>query len=367
MDEYLEKADNVENATRRRLLAVAVVVLLVAASMGFFTIYAIYILDRSHLEKPDLSTIHSLHEMAGIDRLHGMGITGKGVVIGLVDTGMDVSHPSLEHVTIVAWKDLIQNREHPYDDGSHGTQMAGVIFSKGELTGAAPDADLILVKAVREDGTSDDSIIARAIRFCLNPDDDWSTDDGADIISLSLGSKARKGVIGTQSEAAVREAIDRGVIVVAAAGNDGQNDDGQVDSPSTVEWAISVGAVDANGVIAPFSSIGNNGEDSNNPFSKRYDPNKKPETVMPGVRVPTTYPGGKYVYSYGTSPATAMAAGLLALVIQNSTLEDSEGVSLLKECIMETSSPLELQNVPHDRYYGYGILQGVELRTLWHE
>ena len=116
-------------------------------------------------------------EMTGLDDLNGLDGSGTGVCI--VDTGIDANHPDLEHANIVSWIDLISGSDSPYDDEGHGTAMAGIIVSKGGLNGVSPGVDLLIAKAISDDGSGTDDIIADAV--------DWCVGEGADIISLSLG------------------------------------------------------------------------------------------------------------------------------------------------------------------------------------
>ena len=219
-------------------------------------------------------------EMTGLDRVDGF--EGSGVKICVVDTGIDISHPDLEFANVIGWNDLISGSDSPYDDEGHGTAMVGIIASKGGLNGVSPEADLLIAKAISDDGSGTDSTIADAV--------DWCVDEGADIISLSLGGSQGFGsgfFTTDQLEESVQEAIDLGVYVVAAAGNDGEDDDGDVESPGSVEDVICVGAVTRTSSIWSGSSVGdNNGRLWPNPILPRQDPDKKPEIVAPGHEVP---------------------------------------------------------------------------------
>ena len=254
-------------------------------------------------------------EMTGLDDLNGLDGSGTGVCI--VDTGIDANHPDLEHANIVSWIDLISGSDSPYDDEGHGTAMAGIIVSKGGLNGVSPGVDLLIAKAISDDGSGTDDIIADAV--------DWCVGEGADIISLSLGGSQGFGsgfFTTDQLEEAVIEAIDSGVFVIAAAGNDGEDDDGDVESPGSVEDVICVGAVTRTGNAWSGSSEGdNNGRLWPNPILPRQDPDKKPEIVAPGHEVPilmasSTGSGTWWGWSSGTSAATAWVAGSIAIFLE---------------------------------------------------
>ncbi|DAC47756.1 MAG TPA: S8 family serine peptidase, partial [Candidatus Thalassarchaeaceae archaeon] len=89
-------------------------------------------------------------EMTGLDEVNYLD--GNGVGLCIVDTGIDASHPDLKSANIVAWVDLISGVESPYDDEGHGTAMAGIISSKGGLNGVSPGVDLLVAKAISDDG-----------------------------------------------------------------------------------------------------------------------------------------------------------------------------------------------------------------------
>ncbi len=293
------------------------------------------------------------HNRYEIDKLNEMGLDGEGVTIGIVDTGINASHPDLDHINIIAWKDYVNDRQDPYDDQGHGTFMAGIIAADGKINGAAPKVDIVVVKAISSDGSGSDSDVADGIDFCVS--------NGADVILLSLGGRARFLNLGDESALASERAIDQGVIVVAAAGNDGENDDGDVASPATVEDVIAVGAIDKYKNIASFSS---EGENDGSIFPVRFprsDPDKKPEVVAPGVDIVSTYYlDGEYATGSGTSQATAFVAGGIVLLLDahpEYQRIDSDMVSLFKNVFMNTAENCPGQDTPHDDHYGYGLIK----------
>jgi subtilisin family serine protease len=239
--------------------------------------------------------------------------------------------------------------------------MASIIAGSSPLRGGAVDVQLIVAKVVDQAHQLTDEVIADGIDFCLDPNDDGDYSDGADIISLSLGGRFDdiELLIGTKTQNAIGEATSNGVILVAAAGNDGGDD---VTMPSRVKEVISVGAVDRNGQLAPFSTQGN-------ASIERPDPHKKPEVVAPGVNMMAAYPGGLYSRGSGTSHATALTTAVLASALSGhpSLLHNGpEGGNLsaverVKTTMMETASALEWQETPHDPGAGYGMVQAMDL------
>jgi serine protease AprX len=282
--------------------------------------------------------------------------------VGIIDTGIDLGHPSLKDVEVVAWSDLVEGRTEPLDDSGHGTAMASIIAGRAPLKGGAEDVQLIVVRVLDGNGDLSDELIADGIDFCLDPDKDGDCTDGADIISLSLGGKFDEIdlLVGTKTQAAIDQAINNGVIVVAAAGND--PDAGDVALPGRLPEVISVGAVDRNARTAPFSSAGNDS-------IPRPDPNRKPEVVAPGVDIVTAHLDGLYAKGSGTSHATAFTTAVLAVALsgapglmRNGSMGgNASAAETVKQALMGTCLPLEGQDRPHDAAAGYGLIQAVAL------
>ncbi len=307
-------------------------------------------LDLLALLGPHVQGSEWAFAMTGARALNSQGLTGRGVTICIVDSGLDVLHPDFAHLHLLAWRDLVNLKPDPYDDNGHGTAMAGLIAADGSLRGVAPEVSLIVVKALNSRGNGSPQNVADGISFCVDPYGNGKS--GADIISLSLGSKSFN-FFDTTVYNAVAWATGRGVFVVVAAGNDGLADDGDVAVAGRVPLAITVGAVDSNGLRAPFSSIGSS--------VNRTDPNLKPELVAPGVQLVSTSPGAHYITVSGTSPATALMAGILALILQARPVFRPRYVNdvlTVKVALESGARKVAGQLLPHDPWYGYGIVDG---------
>jgi serine protease AprX len=330
----------------------AALLALVVVFGSFAVLVEAHIIDASALLGPHVARSEWAFAMTGVEDLHAMGLTGKGVTVCLVDSGIDLLHPDFARLRLVAWKDLVNLRPAPYDDAGHGTAMAGLIVANGSLHGIAPDVSFLVVKVITSAGFGSSAVVADGIRFCLDPFGDGTR--GADVISISLGSK-NPLFVATDVSRAAQVALDLGVFVIASAGNNGGSiDNTDVEIPANVPLAIAVGAVDSGGRIARFSSIG---ADAN-----RTDPNRKPEVVAPGVQVITTAPGAHYVTSSGTSPATAVVAGVIALLLQARPglkhAGSTANILLVKWALVRSSTAGPGQTLPHDARYGYGIIAG---------
>jgi len=156
------------------------------------------------------------------------GYDGSGIVVSIIDTGIDLNHPDLEG-QIIGGYDFVDNDEIPEDTNGHGTQVAGIIASNGNLKGIAPNSKILMYK-VSEDGESVPShLIIKAI--------EKSIEDNADIINISLGINQTN----TKIDQAVNKAVKNNIFVVTAAGNFGP-ELSTIGSPGINPNAITVGA-----------------------------------------------------------------------------------------------------------------------------
>ena len=288
------------------------------------------------------------------------GLDGTGVRVCIVDSGIDTTHKDLSDMNLVAWRDFVNNQEQPYDDQGHGTSMAGILVANGWMEGVAPKVELVVAKALSGNGTGDDGVVADAI--------DWCVEQNVQIISLSLGGAP--GLIpfsifgGRDSSDAADDAIDQGIVVIAAAGNDGgPDDDGDVAHPSSERLVISVGGHTEDGSHWSGSSIGDNNGNLIPLILPRQDPHKKPEVVAPAEGVPVINNDGTWSIVDGTSAATVFVTGAIALLLEavpslaaNESSGSSATVVQIKQALMDTSKPQPSQD-GHDDNYGYGMIQ----------
>lgn len=242
-----------------------------------------------------MSMVKSIHEnttveatldtsMAQIraDQVHrGPGFTGKGVLVGVIDTGIDYNHPALGSgfgpgFRIIGGYDFENEDADPMDDHSHGTHVAGIIGANSDsLQGVAPDVTFLAVKVLDKNGVGTTEGVIAGIEFCLDPDGNPATDDAVDIMNMSLGGNARPD---DPLDEAVNNATRAGVLSVVAAGNRGYefpdlSSFETISSPGTATLALTVGACDARFNMASFSSKGPD------PINLQI----KPEIIAPGV------------------------------------------------------------------------------------
>ena len=295
-------------------------------------------------------------EQAGFSDAALNGLTGEGVKVCLVDTGIDLSNPAFNGIDIV-FKDMIGDSLTPVDYGflAHGTLMAGLLIAQSHQIGMAPNIQLGMVAALADDGTgkntANENDVAQAINWCIET-------FSADIISLSLGGTQTDGMMREGPTVSVtRKAVDMGIYVVAAAGNDGgADDDGRVSVPSNVARAIAVGAATKGGNVWQNSSLGSqtmpNGE-------QRDNPNLKPEIIAPGEAIISTGRGNTWYSSSGTSDATVFVTAALALILEDQT-RMKPNLSSNGSCIDSVKEALRISTTSggqiHNDKSGYGQL-----------
>ncbi len=302
------------------------------------------------------------HDLIQFDMVDG---NGGGIGVCIVDSGIDLTHPDLSGLTLSGWKDFINQESEPYDDNGHGTSMAGILVADGWVKGIANDVNLYVAKALDgANGQGSDQLVAEAI--------DWCVTQNVHIISLSLGGAP--GLLsftpfsGRDSGDASNDAIDEGVIVIAAAGNDGgQDDDGDVAHPSSETSVISVGGATLSGSHWSGSSIGDNNGRLIPPLLPRQDPNKKPELIAPAESVTVINNQNSWSIVDGTSAATVFVTGAIALLLEqnpqygiDNDQANSDTVNQVKQFITNSVKPDDGQE-GHDDNYGYGLLQIYDL------
>lgn len=240
---------------------------------------------------------------AGVDMMAApymwdMGYRGQGVNIAIFDTGVDANHPDLKDRIVDGFNfttDYNRDITNFMDGHGHGTHVAGTIAANGALLGVAPMANLVIFKVLGNQGQGDFTWINKAIDAAIK----WRhplTGRPIHVANFSLGAPSAPSTF----LSAIRSLTEAGVVVIAAAGNEG---DGKLDTveysyPGACPEAIGVGAVGLSGNLAEFSNT-----------------NPEVDVCGPGVWIMSTAPGGNYVLMSGTSMASPHVTGATALLI----------------------------------------------------
>jgi serine protease AprX len=307
-----------------------------------------------------------------------MGYTGAGVGIAILDSGITAWHDDLTNRSaklypygnqrVSKFVDFVNGRTMPYDDNGHGSHVAGIIGgngydSYGEKSGIAPDASLVSLKVLDQDGKGTISNIIAALG--------WIATNGAAynirVVNMSVGAGVFESYWTDPLTLATKKLTDKGIVVVAAAGNMGKNAAGNlqyggITAPGNAPWVLTVGASSTMGTftrsddqLASFSSSG----------PSYIDFEAKPDLVAPGVgTVSLAVPGSTfftqksqyllsgfrllaskpYLALSGTSMAAPVVSGSIALMMQaNPKLTPN----LVKAILQYTAQ----------RYPGYGALR----------
>jgi subtilisin family serine protease len=278
----------------------------------------------------NLETYQPWRVMIGMPA-YGLPPAGNGVVLGMADTGLDITHSALRGQMLVGW-DATTGTADVTDLNGHGTHvgalMAGTLANGAALGGLAPGAKLAVAKVFSDSGTTSSTAVESGIN--------WLVDVvKAPIVNLSLGASSPVLVD------AMRNAAAKGTLMVVAAGNDGAADPGWPARYASREWAmgriIVVGALDTDGTLAPYSN--------------RAGTTAAYYVVAPGTQVVSAYPGELYAYMSGTSMATPIVSGQAALIKSAWPYLSAERIA---QVIFRTATDLGAPGV--DAVYGWGIV-----------
>jgi subtilisin family serine protease len=238
----------------------------------------------------------------------------RSVVVAVIDTGLDATHPDIKQnlwhdpaTGAYGW-DFVTNKANPVDEHGHGTHVAGILGAtlnaKAGISGVAHQVSIMAVRYYSEKNSGVKNL-ENSIR-ALN----WAIDHGAKIINYSGGGPE----FSQEEYTALRRARDKGVLLVAAAGNEHQDTDKSENfyypCAYRLDNIICVASININNKLLPSSNWGK----------------KHVDVAAPGENILSTTPGGRYAYMSGTSQATAFVTGLAALMLAKNPLLKPEEV-----------------------------------------
>ncbi|MCX7669305.1 MAG: S8 family serine peptidase, partial [Anaerolineae bacterium] len=246
------------------------------------------------------------------------------VIVAIIDSGVSPTHPELAGRLVPGW-DYVNNDNDPSDDNGHGTHVAGIVAAAMNgtgIVGIAPNVKLMPIKVLNAAKTGTWANISLAIRF--------AADYGAHVINLSLGGTAYSAAL----ESAVQYATAKGVVVVAAAGNQGSS---VPFYPAYFQDAIAVGATDENDEYWTISNYGD-----------------WVDVTAPGASIYSTWwdaatASNTYIFMSGTSMAAPHVSGLAALL---RSYRPELSVAAVRAIIQQTA--VDKGSTGFDPYYGWG-------------
>jgi Subtilisin-like serine proteases len=265
--------------------------------------------------------------------------TTKGssqIMIAVIDSGLEQTHPDFNNLTILNGYDYIFDDYDLWDSTGHGTFVSGIIAASGNnnigIAGIAWNVKILPLHVMMSDGTAYNSDVAQAIYD--------AADVGANIINISMGSQTNDSTV----QNAVSYALSKGVLLVAAAGNDGDN---TLEYPAAYPGVISVGSTNRNDTRSSFSNY-----------------NSLIDFVAPGEQITSTidpYFGNNNYYAIGsgTSFSAPHVTGIIALMKSvNINLTADNILNILK------NSTIDLGQSGRDDLYGYGKIDALKALSL---
>ncbi len=258
----------------------------------------------------------------------GRGAGTSNVVVAVLDTGADTTHPDLNQALVAGWN-CIEENENVTDGYGHGTHVAGIIAATANngigIAGTVGPNTNVKIMPVRIFDNEGKTTLEDELQGIY-----WAADHGANIINMSFSSP----VYSDPEEYAVNDAYERGCVLIGATGNSG----GNVEYPARLENVIAVGASDQMASFCVFSCRG-----------------EGLDLVAPGTSILSTIPGGDYDRWDGTSMAAPHVSGVAALLLAN---RPDFSPALVESCLNSTAYK------PPDYYnqndYGAGILDAYE-------
>ncbi|MCU0568317.1 MAG: S8 family serine peptidase [Oculatellaceae cyanobacterium Prado106] len=315
----------------------------------------------AHLPSPmpmqlSLNTDVRSRQAIHLDEAHRWTQGEPQIKIAVLDTGITLTHPELQEALLPGkdFVDIIDGAgkfigdflgydDIPDDQVGHGTHVAGIIAGKGIAMpkGVVPRCKILPVRvlgAMERNGKR----VGAGLVDNINTGIKWAVDQGVHVINMSLGIRQSGG--GLPHEEVVNYAKEKGVSIVAASGNDGQE---ELYYPGALPHVIAVGATDETGNIANFSTYG-----------------KQVSLVAPGTNIYSTHLADNYAFSTGTSHASPFVAGAIALLKsyalkkRGTQLSDAQ----IKHILKHTSDKLDTR-FKH-RKGGFGRLNLIDALAL---
>ncbi|WP_203363522.1 S8 family serine peptidase [Bacillus sp. REN10] len=276
------------------------------------------------------------YKMVGADRRVPSTLSGKGIKIGIIDSGVDTKHPDLQIAGGACMMRILDLRgcSNSYnDDAGHGTHVAGVIGAKNNsigVVGIAPQAQLYSIKVLDKNGIGTISTVMAGI--------EWGIQQKLDILNISITASDYDEAL----ERMIKRAYDSGLIIVAAAGNEGppwSGEQSSVQYPAKFNEVIAVSSIDKDKRLGDLSSTGS-----------------EVELAAPGENIYSTVPASINASGYGvmsgTSMATPYVTGLVALYKEKYPEMTNRQIRTLLQ-----KNTIDLGAKGRDNYYGYGLAQ----------
>lgn len=279
--------------------------------------------------KPDKEIIDYGVQMLGAP-LEWPETMGQGIRVGIIDTGVDLNHEDLQGRVKGYINFTSSDTSAVNDDNGHGTHVAGIIAANKNgigVVGAAPGCDLYIAKAFSKDGSATQESIQRSLR--------WLIDQNVHVINMSFSSDKPNDL----ERRLIWEGIQKGITFVSAAGNEGGTGmENTIGFPAKYKEVIAVTAVDVDGQRASFSSQG-----------------AEAQIAAAGTDILSTYMNNSYVTLSGTSMATPLITGAVAILQSKAKIRLNRYLTPAEVQLVMDIYADDLGNFGKDIEYGYGL------------
>ncbi len=254
---------------------------------------------------------------------------GEGIKVGIIDTGVDSDHPELVNRIKDGANFSGGSTDDFEDENGHGTHICGIVAAEKNgigVIGVAPKADLYVAKAFNKNGKTTYNSIVKSIR--------WLVNNNVDVINMSFSSD----MASPEYKSLISDVHNRGISIICAAGNEGELGENTIGYPARFEETVAVSAVDINRNIADFSSRGYAAEIS-----------------AAGIDIYSTYLNGGYATLSGTSMATPIITGAVALLMGKGFLRYGRRLTPDEIRLLLNIYTENVSSSGRDKRYGYGI------------
>ena len=303
---------------------------------------------RSPAEFPEKSgAVWSVEKIKAARVWDTLGLTGAGVEIGHIDSGVAGDHPDLTG-RIKEFRDFSRGgiATEPIDDGGHGTHTAGTICggdASGNTIGVAPGAKLLVARIFDKIGRTRDTWILGAMQWMLDPDGNPRTNDAPPVVSNSWGSSNSNDRLSWNM---IRNWLKAGIFPCFAAGNSGYYGSSTMATPASYPHVFAVGSTTRTNALSKFSSRG--------PSTWNGVEYIKPQVTAPGDQVTSARHTGGWVAMSGTSMACPAVSGVVALLNEmKPDITPAEVRAVLESTARDLGAP------GNDNNFGYGLVDAL--------
>lgn len=273
----------------------------------------------NNIEDIDFQELEDFYKMISLDEVKYMA-KGEGIKVAVLDSGVDFMHPMLTGRVYGAYNAVRGDEEFCLDNVGHGTYISGLICAR--KFGMNMNVRHYSVKVTDDCGGFSAASIIRGIRWCIK--------NKIDIICMAFGSK----IYHPELHSIIKDAFHKNIIMIASAGNNGET----IEYPAKFDEVLCVGSIDYSLERASFSATG-----------------EEIDIVLPSVNIPSLYSYGRYAISSGSSPAAAIATGIVVAIQSLRVRQSGVKFNLYQLQAWFKKNTIDLGVIGFDNEYGLGV------------